>query len=246
MSVFDAIVKTVLQTVDPKTDHKLPTPGSLSYGQITSASALASTTGHDTLLLKGDRDRQMHGNENTVIQQNRTHQVAGNQKKTISGNKDEDIFGNFLHQTTGNLHRTVVGATNDVYTAAHTIAHTADQFLQEPVNFWHNVNNTNNSGAEYAQKYGNYDSLVGSYYNVVGLNVDLKVTQLGYTGAEAVGTGPSLAKHDAKVAAGELNARFDAVYSRIGAIKPVVHLTNIKVTTVTVIVGIAVGENQAI
>ena len=246
MSTFAADVKTALAVADPMTDYLLPPAGALAYAAITTAAALASTTGHDTLLLQGDRDRQMHGNENTVISQNRSHQVGGNQQKQIAGNKNENIVGNFIHQTIGNLHRTIIGATNDLYTAEHAIAHKANQLLHEPVTFFHAVNTTSNQGEEYAQKYGNYDSEVGTYFNVVGMNTDLKGVNLGFSLLEAVGTGPSVAKHAAKVQEAELNARFHAVQTQIGAIEPEIYITNIHAVAITTIIGIALGENQVI
>ena len=90
MSVFAGDVQTPLAVKDPGTDYKLPSPGSLSYGGITSETALSSTNGVDTLLVAGNRDRQMNGNESTGIAQNRTHTVQGNQQKQVSGNKTEN------------------------------------------------------------------------------------------------------------------------------------------------------------
>ena len=219
MGVFDGLIQIPLAVPDPMTDWALPSPGALSYGAITADSALAGTNGHDTLLLAGNRDRQMNGNESTRITENRSHDVGGNQHKQVTGNKDENIIGNFVHQTTGNLHRSIVGMTNDLFTGAHTIAHKANQLLHEPVNFMHNVMNTSNVGQVYAQRYGDYQSLVGVYENVVGLNIDIKGSQLGLIGAGFDKTVIHASEKDVKMEGIQLQIREETVRATVGAVQ---------------------------
>lgn len=217
-SVFCADIQTPLAVPDPCTDYMLPPAGSLSYGSITAESALGGTNGVDTLLVAGNRDRQMNGNESTRITQDRSHTVGGNQQKKITGDKQENVTGNFHQTTLSNLHRTVVGATNDVYTAPHTIKHTGDQQVQQPDNFFHAVNTTANKGAEYAQNYGVYRSLIGRYENVVGINIDLKGLQIGFTGGVAETSGNKILEQIFKSDDSEIQIMAMAVETTVMAV----------------------------
>lgn len=245
MSVFAGDIQTPLAVNDPGTDFKLPPPGSLSYGGITAQSALAGTNGVDTLLVAGDRDRQMNGNESTRITQNRTHTIQGNQQKKVVGNKTENVIGNFAQTTFQNLHRSVIGATNDLYTAAHTIAHKADQLLQEPVNYFHDVashyekNGLHHDEYKYAALYSN------AFLNVIGINTDLKGVQVAGIGAAAEKAVVSHSEHLAKIHDAAVDQRFEALDSKIGAIQPVVHVTMLHEVAVTQKI-IVIGVNQYI
>ena len=243
MTVFASDVQTALAVPDPKTDYKMPVPGQLSYGGITGAGALAGTTGHDTLLLTGDRDRQMNGNESTRISLNRSHTVTGNQQKQIVGNKNENIVGNFIHQTIGNLHRTIVGATNDLFTEAHTIAHKANQMIQEPVTYMHDVQTMFMKNTEHHDEFQKYQLFAGWVANIIGVNTDFKGVQTALIGAQAEKAGVSYAEHLAKIHDAAVDQRFEAVDSKIGAIQPVVHVAMFHEVAITQKI-LVIGVNQ--
>lgn len=243
MAVFSGDVQTPLATADPKTDYKLPTPGQLSYGAITGVGALAGTTGHDTLLLTGDRDRQMNGNESTRITQDRTHTVSGNQQKQIAGNKNENVVGNFAQQTIGNLHRTIIGTTNDLHNGVHTLAHKANQLIQEPVSYMHNIINTFVNGEDKADNFGSYKLTSGEVVNVIGRNHDFKGIQTALIVGAAEKAAVSWADHVAKVHEAALDHRMEAMDSKIGAIQPVVHVAMFHETTITQKI-LVIGVNQ--
>lgn len=245
MAVFAADVQTPLAVPDPQTDYKLPTPGMLSYGAITGTGALAGTTGHDTLLLTGDRDRQMNGNESTRITEDRTHTVSGNQQKQIAGNKNENVIGNFAQQTIGNLHRTIVGATNDLHNGVHTLAHKANQLIQEPVNYMHNIVNTFVNGEEKADNFKMYQLTSRTVINVIGNNHDFKVLQTAAIGGAVEKAGLSWSEHLAKVHDAAVDQRFEAMDSKIGAIQPVVHVAMFHEVAITQKI-LVIGVNQVI
>ena len=241
--VFAADTQTPLATADPGTDHKLPAPGMLSYGAITATGALAGTTGHDTLLLTGDRDRQMNGNESTRITQDRTHTVSGNQQKQIAGNKNENVVGNFAQQTIGNLHRTIVGATNDLFTAVHTIAHKAEQKLQEPVAYLHQVAEHYSIEEEKNDRFGAYQLMAGNVINIIGVNCDFKGAQTALIGVAAEKAGASWSEHLAKIHDAAVDQRFEALDSKVGAIQPVVHVSMFHEVAITQKI-LVIGINQ--
>ena len=245
MGVFDAQVQTALAVPDPRTDWKLPLPWALNYSAITGHTALAGTNGHDTLLLSGNRDRQMNGNESTRVTQNRTHQVGGNQQKQIAGNKNENVVGNFLQTTIGNLHRSIVGATNDLHTGVHTIAHKANQLLHEPVEYMHYIEKITQTGTNYSQMYGFYYSVVGTYTNFVGLNTDFKLMQLGVTAAEASMSGVSTSNRAIRLKDALVESRFQAVEAQVGAMEPAVYVSMLHEVAFTQKI-IIIGVNQYI
>jgi type VI secretion system secreted protein VgrG len=108
-SVFDATTKVPRRVKDPITDDTLPSPGSLNWKQITSATALAGTTGIDTMLVHGDRWQEMKGSltENYTVDKRIT--VKGKHTETITGNRSITV-------TSGNISRSVSsgGVTDQV------------------------------------------------------------------------------------------------------------------------------------
>jgi hypothetical protein len=243
MSVFQGDVQTPLAVKDPGTDYKLPPPRSLNYGGITSETALSSTNGVDTLLVTGNRDRQMNGNESTRIAQNRMHTVQGNQQKQVAGNKTENVVGNFAQTTIGNLHRSIIGATNDLYTAAHAISHKANQMIQEPVTYMHDVKEQFLKNIEHHDEFQKYQLFAANVINVIGLNNDFKLVQTALIGAAAEKAGASWSEHLAKLHDAAVDQRFEALDSKIGAIQPVVHVTMLHEVAITQKI-LIVGVNQ--
>ncbi len=245
MSVFSGDIQTPLAVPDPGTDYKLPPPGSLSYGSITAQSALAGTNGVDTLLVAGNRDRQMNGNESTRITENRTHTVQGNQQKKVIGNKVENVIGNFTQTTFQNLSGTVIGATNHLYTGVHTVAHKADQMVQEPVHYMHDVVWQYVKNHNHHDEYTTYQLFAGTSTNVIGWNHDFKGGQTAIIGGAAEKAAFSHTEHLARIHDAALDTRFEAIDSKIGAVQPVVHVTMLHEVAITQKI-IVVGVNQYI
>lgn len=243
MSVFNANVLVPRAVPDPATDYMLPDPGSLSYGAITSQSALSSTNGVDALLVNGNRDRQMNGNESTRITQDRSHTVGGNQQKKVAGNKTENVVGNFLQTTIGNLHRSIIGATNDLHTAAHTIEHKAQQLIQEPVEYLHNVKSLIAKNVEHYDFYDLYQLICGQATNLIGTNLDFKGVQGAALGLVGEKHGITLWEKDLEGDIGELRTKLHALDSRVGAIQPAVYITMLHEVAITQKI-IVVGVNQ--
>ena len=245
MSVFLGDIQTPLAVKDPGTDYKLPPPGALSYGGITSETALSGTNGVDALLVAGNRDRQMNGNESTRITENRTHTVQGNQQKQVSGNKTENVVGNFVQTTIGNLHRSIIGATNDLYTAAHSISHKANQMIQEPVTYMHDVMSQFVKNTEHHDEYQKLQLYAAWAVNVIGVNNDFKLLQTALIGVGAEASGISHAEHVAKLHEAALDQRLEALDGKIGAIQPVVHITMLHEVAITQKI-LVIGVNQYI
>jgi hypothetical protein len=243
MSVFSANVLVPRAVPDPGTDHTLPDAGSLSYGAISSQSALASTDGVDTLLVNGNRDRQMNGNESTRITENRSHTIGGNQQKKVAGNKTENVVGNFLQTTIGNLHRSVIGATNDLYTAEHTIEHKANQVLQEAAAYYHTIKEFFEKHNSHIDNYIDYILLAGSVQNFIGINLDFKGIQGAGIGLVGEKHGITLWDKDLEADIGELKAQLKALDSKVGAIQPAVYITMLHEVTITQKL-IVIGINQ--
>src|SRR5215471_16732612 len=93
MSVFDATIKVKTAASDPLTDHKLLHPKSLSWGAITSPSALAGTKGDHCELVHGDQWHEIKGNHKQNIQQNQTIKVVGKHKETLVESCYQNIIG---------------------------------------------------------------------------------------------------------------------------------------------------------
>lgn len=241
--VFNANVLVPRAVPDPATDHKLPVPGSLNYGGITSQSAVSGLSGVETALIKGDRQWLTQGNESVKITLDRNATVTGNQAEKVAGNQTQTVIGNQLDTTMGNLNRSVIGATNDVYVGKHTVEHKADQLVSEPTSFMHRVESFIERNSEH---HDIYKSLWVSAYvavNVMGLNVDLRVTQAAAMVAQAEVCPVSTAERaiDHKISA--LDAKIDAVKEEVGAIEPVVKITHLHEVAVTQKI-LIIGVNQ--
>src|SRR5215472_14467182 len=93
MRVFDATTKVKTAVSDPLTDHKLLHPKSLSWGAITSPSAVAGTNGAHCDLVHGDQWHEIKGNHKQNIQQNQTIKVVGKHKETLVDSCYQNIIG---------------------------------------------------------------------------------------------------------------------------------------------------------
>src|SRR5258708_6137326 len=118
MSIFAGSTKISRVVTDPGTDHKLPSPGSLSWGGITAVAAVPGTTGADAKLVHGDRWTQVNGNHTeTVVDNvsltvgsNQTIKVGADQKETICGTANETIIGPHVITNLGEYNETRIGA----------------------------------------------------------------------------------------------------------------------------------------
>lgn len=243
MPVFNANVLVPRAVPDSGTDHALPDGGALSYGGITSQSALASTNGVDALLVNGNRDRQMNGNESTRITQNRSHTIGGNQQKKVAGNKMENVVGHYLQTTFGNLHRSVIGATNDLYTNAHTVQHKANQLIHEPVEYMHDVASQFVNNREHHDSYQFLQLFAAQATNFIGVNLDFKGVQGAGVGLVGEKHGITLWEKDLEADIGELRTKLNALDSKVGAIQPAVYITMLHEVAITQKI-LVVGVNQ--
>jgi len=100
MPVFDAANKIPRRVKDPITDDTLPSPGSLNWKQITSATALSGTTGVDVMLVHGDRWQEMKGSLTENYAVDKKIKVKGKHTETITGNRSITV-------TSGNISRSV-------------------------------------------------------------------------------------------------------------------------------------------
>ncbi|MEO8371389.1 MAG: hypothetical protein ABI806_19540 [Candidatus Solibacter sp.] len=112
-TVFDATNKIPRRVKDPVTDDTLPSPGSLNWKQITSATALAGTTGVDCMLVHGDRWQEMKGSLKENYAVDKTITVKGKHTETITGNRSITV-------TSGNISRSVSsGGVTDQVAKSH-------------------------------------------------------------------------------------------------------------------------------
>lgn len=141
-SVFDAANKIPRRVRDPITDDTLPPPGSLNWKQITSATALAGTTGVDCMLVHGDRWQEMTGSltENYSVDKKIT--VKGKHTETITGNRSITV-------TSGNVtHSVSSGGVTDQIAKSHEASAgmnykvTAGQNVEQSAGIKHSVQAT--------------------------------------------------------------------------------------------------------
>jgi hypothetical protein len=157
MPVFNATTETNLRTPDPRTDQKLPDPGSLSYGSITGTSAVSGTTGVDCMLVSGDRWQQMTGNLTEHYSANKTIKVQGKHDETVQGNHSLTVTaGNqSISIASGNVSRSVPsGKVSDRIGQNYDVTVNMSYSLTASMNFslQANMNGTVQAGMDAAVK----------------------------------------------------------------------------------------------
>ena len=115
MSVFDTATKIKLAVGNPKTDHKVPHPRSLSLNQITMATALVGTKGQHCNIVHGDQWQELNGSEMHHIARNQTIRVRGKHKETIVESCYQNIIGPHIVQNNNVRNETRLDRFNLVY-----------------------------------------------------------------------------------------------------------------------------------
>jgi hypothetical protein len=137
MGTFGGNTKVSRAVTDPGTDHALPSPGGLSWGAITGASAMPGTVGADAELIHGDRWIQVTGdhtetvtsNLNLTVGSNQTLKVGADHKETICGTANETIIGPHVITNLGEYNETRIGA--------HIQLHGGLEWVHDKENEWH-------------------------------------------------------------------------------------------------------------
>lgn len=145
MGIFAGSTKISRAVTDPGLDHTLPSPGALSWGAITAASAVAGTTGADAKLVHGDRWQQIDGNFTETMGGNllstvtgdQTHSVTGSQTMTVTQDQTETVVGNTLHTMIGPQIVTNMNVRNETRAVTHLHTHGDNFFQYGPDNAFH-------------------------------------------------------------------------------------------------------------
>lgn len=127
MAVFDGQVKTGLRVSDPGTDKRLPGPGSLSYGSMTSEGAIEGVAGVDCLLTHGDVWREIDGTEQRQTWKNHMANILGQETYTVQQMQTIQITGPVTHTINTDLNFTVLGTHNTVNIGPHNASFVAPQ-----------------------------------------------------------------------------------------------------------------------
>lgn len=132
MSVFDGAVKIGRAVRDPGTDKKLPEVGSLSYGAIKSATALAGTTGVDACLIQGNKWQELKGQHTENVLQHHLLNIQGNRQEMVTGNHTHTIVGNTNTTHIGTHNQTNISPRNDTFVHTRTENHSEEEHQNQP------------------------------------------------------------------------------------------------------------------
>lgn len=131
-SVFAGEIIVPRAVADPGTDHSLPPSGSLSYGSITSLTALAGTDGVNTSLITGDKWQQLNGQHTENVSENHLLTIQGNRQEMISGDHTHTIVGNTNATHIGTHNQTNISPRNDTFAHTRTEVHSEEEHQQQP------------------------------------------------------------------------------------------------------------------
>jgi len=146
MPVFDKTTKTARNVADPGTDKNLPDGGALTYGAMTTLTALAGTTGVDCKLVTGDRWQEIAGNMTehytlivtSTIDQDWNTTVNRNWTINVNGIMSLTVALGYTEVENGPVNRTYYEIVTDTFKADHYIEIKDDSSLQSAkyVNTW--------------------------------------------------------------------------------------------------------------
>jgi hypothetical protein len=121
MGVFDGQTKIGRRVVDPLTDKKLPLSGALSWGSITTTTALAGTTGLDCKLVHGDRWQEIGGKMTEHYTDNVKSTFDQNWTILVSGIMSLTVVKGYNESQQGPVNREYVQVVTDLFDSDHNV-----------------------------------------------------------------------------------------------------------------------------
>lgn len=122
MGVFNNSVKIGVRVPDPGTDKNLPPPGALSYTGITTAAALAGTTGIDCKLVHGNRWQEIQGNMTEDYTGSVTTNITQNENINVTGIVTLNVTAGWNENQYGPMNRTYYMVVNDTFLSDHNVS----------------------------------------------------------------------------------------------------------------------------
>jgi hypothetical protein len=185
MSVFDGAVKIGRAVRDPGTDKKLPEVGSLSYGAIKSATALAGTTGVDACLIQGNKWQELKGQHTENVLQHHLLTIQGNRQEMVAGNHTHTIVGNTNTTHIGTHNHTNISPRNDTFVHTRTENHTEEEHQNQPTGR-NDVASSENKDVEESKHFHGLEwNVIGVAFEVVGVKTEHKSVALDVTNVKA-------------------------------------------------------------
>ena len=121
--VFDAAVATPTRDNGAANDHQLPAMNSLNLKAMTTATALAGTTGTDAKLIHGDRWQEIVGNLTENVSDDLTTHIFKNQTWTIDEDLKHKVSGKTTDTRVEDFKEYFLAETRSEYTLEHTEQH---------------------------------------------------------------------------------------------------------------------------
>jgi hypothetical protein len=247
MPVFDAATQVGRFVSDPGTDKRLPPGGSLSYGSITSPSALAGTLGIDVALVHGDQWDQVEGNRTCnilmnhicTVFQDEVYKVLIDRRTTIAGNYYKTVIGNYNQTIIGIHNVTNISNRNNTYVSPKIEVHTAPKQSQEPTGWWQYIKE--NTKIYYYQT----NIVLGAAFNFSVFEVNIALIRLGAFGFDGTATGFQMEFICFRIDVKLSDNRITAMALKVSALNG--HLGPLDMQAVGLkLMGLALGVNQFI
>jgi hypothetical protein len=247
MPVFDAVTKTARAVLDPGTDKKLPPAGALSYGGITSSSALGGTLGVAVELIHGDQWEEIQGKRTcnilldhvVTVVQNEIYKVVCDRRTTIVGDYFKTIVQNYNHTTIGIHNQTNISNRNNTFVSTKVEVHCAPKQSQEPTGWWQYIKD--NTKLFYYKT----DIILGTKFNLAVFEANVALIRLEAFGFKGTGTGFQVQLVCFKVDVKLSDNRILAMGLKVSALNG--HLGPLDMQAVGLkLMGLALGVNQCI
>jgi hypothetical protein len=242
---FDGNVFTTTRGNAASKDSAPPHLGSLSGSGMANAGGLAGVSGNEAVLITGPRDQKLTGTETINRTGDMYDTTTGDIDLKCVGEMNERISKDYYFWVGGGLSKTTIGETKEVYTGETSLVYKSKKEAEEPLEWFHNVNEAFSYGSAHSDTFGAYSltGLVG--LTAFGFNTDLRGADIGLKAAicEHHGTTFWMKEEEANVTL--MLQRIRVTETFVMAVEPGVGAAMMHEVAVTQEI-LAVGSNQAI
>ena len=226
-------------------DKDTPHLGSLSAGGMIDDGGLSGTSGHETVIIKGDRFQRLTGKETIYRKGDVLDDTIGDWTGKVKGNVNEKITQNFTWLVNGQVVQTHKGETRQTFVGAVAQVFDGSKHAQESIEWLHWVPEIFSYGIFHSDNFFAYT--MAAIFSVSGFatNLDLRGVDVGFKALHGEKVGVELWEKEEKADVTLMMQRVRVTESFVMAVEPGVGAAMMHEVAVTQEI-FAVGANQAL
>ena len=225
-------------------DKNPPKLGKLSAGGMIDVAGLGSTSGVETAVITGDRFQRLTGKETIYRVGDVIDDTKGDWADKVKGSVDAEITKDYTWLVKGDVVETIKGETKQTYTGAVATVFKSEKMAEEPMEWFHHVNEVFSYGAFHSDNFGAYTLVGGIGLTAFLSNTDLRGIDLGFKAIIGEKHAIELWEKEEKVDITLMMQRIRVTETFVMAVEPGVGAAMMHEVAVTQEI-FAVGANQA-